>query len=225
MKTPQEQHDVILALLRTRNLGGGQQGIAEWLGKPAFESEVPLSGDLWKHAFGIPLDRGDPGSHYMSMAEAHSRNLLEGAIDELRDYDHTAYIAINCIFNSDIGGYGDLEFFEERSPVLAKDARRGVWLLVAKLPPEEYRLYAEPRVPKTDYEKKREKKDRRAVVDTWVRLKSEGYRSKEVLAEIRATYGISDRRTYQILDEFPPDEESEETRGRPRKNFSKKLAE
>jgi hypothetical protein len=216
--TVEEQREIIVELLRTRNLGGGMQGVMEWRGKVRPESEIPLSGDHFKQAFGVPTN--GPGSSYREADEASSREALEKAIEKLRDYDLSAYIAIQGVFDRDVGGYGDLEFFGERAPELAAHAHRGIALLTAMLPPDEYRLYVDKPLSKEHAKAKTDFKttSKQAIADTWARRKGEGAKSKEVVAEIRGTYGISERRVYQILQQMEsPSEEETPNRGRPRK--------
>lgn len=209
MAEEREQRRKIVELLRTRNLGGGQQGVMEWRGSTKPESEIPLSGDHFKQAFGI----GGIDEAYSPTKEAASRELLERAIGVLRDYDPHAYIAINAVFDRDVGGYRDLEFFAERAPIVAAEIERGIDRLAALL--EGCSLYAEPARPMTEEEEGTLATNNRAVVDTWARRKGEGAKSKEIVAELRGTYGISERRIYQILEQMAPEEKS--GRGRPKK--------
>jgi hypothetical protein len=217
---PAEQREIILELLRTRNLGGGQQGVMEWRGSTKPESEIPLSGDHFKNAFGVAAD--GPDAAFSPTRESYSRRALEEAIEDLGNYDHKAYIAINGIFDRDVGGYRDLEFFTQRAPELAADAERGIWILTAML--HDKPLYVEFPRPMTPHEETQEGSRNRAVYDTWVRRKAEGARSMDVIHEIQGTYGISERRVYQILDQMTPpaDDEPEKKpkkRGRPKKKI------
>lgn len=203
------KRETILELLRTRNLGGGQQGVMEWQGKCKRESEIPLSGDLFQQAFGVAV--ADPDAPYISTREARSREILECAIEYLVPCRR---IAINAIFDRDVGGYGDLEFYTERAPNVAAVARKGIDDLVDML--EDADLYVSKPREMTEWEEERQKTDNQAVYDTWVRRRGEGAKSKDVVAELWEIYGVSERRIYQILEQMTPPEEKSK-RGRPRK--------
>ena len=197
-----EKYKTILELLRTRNLGGGQQGVMEW-GGGSSGSEIPLSGDIFKQAFGPPT------------RESSARRALDRALEDLSSFDGKAHIAINAIFDRDVGGYRDLEFYRERAPALAEEAERGVWILVAML--HDTPLYAPAPATMSDGEAQLQEMNDQAVYDTWARGRGEGRKSMEVIREIQDTYGVSERRVYQILERAKPPAEGGP--GRPRKNF------
>jgi hypothetical protein len=206
--TPEEveQHGKILELLRTRNLGGGQQGVMEWRGNVRPSSEIPLSGDVFANAFGS-------GDFAIPTKEAYSRRALEEAIKDLARFFPHEYLAVSEVFDADVGGYGDLEYYERKAPAVAEAARRGAWLLVARLPPSEYRLVVEKHEPYTDDELEEMHRGNAGVYQMWRQAREEGLSRPEMVERITDTYGISERRLEQIIEqETPLEEQAEEGR-------------
>lgn len=196
------QRDKILELLRTRNLGGGQQGIMEWSGTKTRSSEMPLSGDHLKQAFG-------------DGPEARSRASLESAIKRVGKFDPEAYVALRNVFDADEGGYNDLEFYTERAPAVAEAAQRGIDWLVWLLPESRYKLTVEPgRVPMTHDEREEQKRRNAGVYEMWTKGVANGEKKGVLVSQIADVYGVSERRVYQIVEQESP---LEHERGRPRK--------
>jgi len=129
--TLHEQREIILEILRTRSTGGGTpapggggDGGGGLEGPP-----LPITGEAFVRAFGVPVDRGDPESAYRETREGWSRRMVEWAVQGLAWMDPQAFAAINEVFNLDTGGYRDLEHYEQKG----KDAhaRRTLWCLLA----------------------------------------------------------------------------------------------
>lgn len=101
---------------------------------------------------------------------------------------------------------------------LTSHVRRGVWLLVAKLPPSKYPLHV--RFPKRDTPETRKRAGAHyeSAYRRYQELEADGMKPPAITAAIADEYGCSERRVRQILEihreKRPP--------GRPRKKARKK---
>lgn len=219
-----EQRAVILEILRTRSeaWGGGSAGVVFTPpAKTKRDGSMPLTGAAIRHRFGTPVDPSDPESEYQETREGWSRRMVEIAVDALAKYDPLAHIAINEVFNSDTGGYRDLEHYEQKASTegskVAYHAHRGIILLLAKLPPSKYPLYV--KFP-TDENKARERKivNPPSVYQRYKDLEREGMRPGALVARMAEEYGCSERRIQQVVEEGRTREGlPKRPRGRPKK--------
>jgi hypothetical protein len=223
--TLDEQREVILQILRTRSeaWGGGSAGVV--FTPPAKSKrggDMPLTGAAIRHRFGVPADPSDPDSPLVETREGWSRRLVETAIDALAKYDPLAHTAINEIFNADTGGYRDLEHYEakarESGSKVALHAHRGIWLLVAKLPPSKYPLHVRFPESAKPPDRRRKAAEYAPAYARYQELEREGMRPGAIKAALADEYGCSERRIEQIVETMREREgEEKRSRGRPKR--------
>ena len=164
-------------------------------------SVVTQEGGGLKSERGVPIPRD---TH-----EEWSRAQVEQAVRGLADMYPANYFALNEVFNADVGGYRDLEFYSERQPQTARDAVFGVCLVGMALPPSRYPLTVRFPRERTPAENTREfVRDHKIYQD---------YKNGVKVRHIAKAYNCSERRVYQLVERQRSLEgEPKRGRGRPR---------
>jgi hypothetical protein len=173
MNTPEQQARVIVEILRTRCIGGGSASV------------------LSLEEMGAPGRSAPPRALPAQTIEEYSRDQVERAIERVGDMRPQAQRALNEVFNADVGGYRDIEWYAAHYPEIAREATFGVWLLLTQLPAAKYML--DVRMPE---ERTPEENVAQFMRDHRI---YKGYLSGVPVQIIAQDYNTSERTIYRII--------------------------
>jgi hypothetical protein len=198
---PQEQHAIILELLRTRKAGVG-------FGRG---SDNRLTEEAWsrlmlKDAI-LSLRMYDPEA-YLAINEIFNAGICGYRdLEFYRQYGSKTqhkrrqwlllalhlepHVSPGPLYHEAVR-----QILNTKSPMVVEHALRGIWLLTAKLPASKYPLYIR-QVPAQ--EDPRETLDRKHVYDRYKALEAEGMRPGKIKDTLHNEYGCTVRRIEQIM--------------------------
>ena len=198
MNTPERQREVVAEILRTRVLGGGSASV--------------VGGSKQQHSSRAPGPLPD------ETAEEWSRRCVEHAIEAVAELSPRAYLALNEVFNPDVGGYRDLEHYQHSKPEVAREAILGFMLVLSQLPAAEYPLVVRLPEQRTAEENVEQLKRQLRIYEAYRDLTTRTYSSTGAVVRLASEYNCSPRRIYQIIEQMRLYHgEPKRSPGRPRK--------
>ena len=200
MNTPERQREVVAEILRTRVLGGGSASVVGGSKQQQHGSRAP-------------------GPLPDETAEEWSRRCVEHAIEAVAELSPRAYLALNEVFNPDVGGYRDLEHYQHSKPEVAREAILGFMLVLSQLPAAEYPLVVRLPEQRSPAENVEQFKRQTRIFNQYRELHEQGtWSSNGAVIKLAKEYNCSPRRIYQIIEQMRLYHgEPKRSPGRPRK--------